>query len=108
MTFLSSTESCEWRDKLPVLISRRLLLREVEPDDAPKLLEMFRAGELTEFMSPPPSSVDEFSTFARWAQIERSNGRFICYVVIHRESGAVAGLFQLWPLDATFGTAEWG
>lgn len=97
-----------WNRCSPILTSEHLTLREVRADDAPALVEMFRVPEVSEYLSPPPSTVDEFMAFARWSNRERRAGRYLCLLAHQRGTGLLVGVFQVWRLDPTFATAEWG
>lgn len=97
-----------WRDQLPVLEGRRVLLRELEPADAATLLPLLGAPEVARFLSPPPQSLERFAGFIEATRNERSAGRYAGFAIVPHETGRPVGLVQIRPLDPSFGTAEWG
>ena len=97
-----------WRTGLPVLESPGVLLREVEPSDAPALASMLGPPEVAQFLPPGPTTQEEFETFIAWAQQTRQAGRYISLAVVPRDIETAVGIFQIWPLQPDFGVAEWG
>lgn len=97
-----------WRDALPILGHARLTLREVEPSDAPALLALLTADEVTRFIASPPSTVAAFERFVDWTRRERAAGRYACFAVVPAGSSTPVGIFQLRSLGSGFETAEWG
>ena len=61
----------DWTKGLPVLRSDRIVLRELEKTDAPSLLSLLSAEEVSKFISPPPTTAEGFQKFIQWAQRER-------------------------------------
>jgi len=104
----SPAVSRTWREKLPVLASDRLVLREVEPSDAPALLALLTADEVTRFIASPPSTAPAFERFVEWTRRERAAGRYACFAVVPAGSSTPVGIFQLRSLGSGFQTAEWG
>ncbi len=98
----------EWRSALPILTGRDLTLRELRLSDAPSLLAMITAEEVTRFISPPPESLEGFERFILWTQRQRSLGVSVCFGVVPGELEHAIGLFQVRQLEPGFGTAEWG
>jgi RimJ/RimL family protein N-acetyltransferase len=82
-------------------------MREVRGADAEGLASLFADPAVREFVAPAPSSVEGFRRFTTWVRRERRAGRLLSYSIVD-ERGRVAGLMQLWPVDASFSTAEWG
>ena len=103
-----STISSDWKRQLPVLVGDRVQLRELRLSDAPSLLAMVTAPEVSRFISPPPVTVAGFERFIQWTQDERAAGRDICFAVVPHGMTTAVGLFQLRALEPTFVTAEWG
>jgi [ribosomal protein S5]-alanine N-acetyltransferase len=103
-----ATVTSHWRDQLPVLEGDRVQLRELRLSDAPSLLAMVTAPEVSRFISPPPMTVAGFERFIQWTQQERAAGRYICFAVVPHGMTTAVGLFQLRSLEPTFVTAEWG
>ena len=98
----------DWKKTLPVLTGQGFTLRELRLSDAPSLLSMLTAEEVTRFISPPPSTVEGFERFILWTQRERSAGNYICFGVVPDGSDYAIGLFQVRQLEPGFGSAEWG
>jgi ribosomal-protein-alanine N-acetyltransferase len=103
-----SAISSDWKRQLPVLVGDRVQLRELRLSDAPSLLAMVTAPQVSRFISPPPVSVAGFERFIQWTQDERAAGRYICFAVVPHGMTTPVGLFQLRALEPTFVTAEWG
>ncbi len=103
-----SSISSDWKRQLPVLVGDRVQLRELRLSDAPSLLAMVTAPEVSRFISPPPVTVAGFERFIQWTQDERAAGRYICFAVVPHGMTTAVGLFQLRALEPTFVTAEWG
>ena len=53
----AATVSSNWREALPVMIGKKVTLRELEVTDAPALFAMLTPEEFSLFISPPPTSV---------------------------------------------------
>ena len=96
-----------WRASPPELRTGSIVLREVRPRDARALLVMFEDPEVAKFVAPGPRTLDEFRTFITWVRGERRAGRYLCFSAIDQK-GDAAGLFQLWPVEPGFRTAELG
>ncbi len=107
-TRFSTQRRVDWWTELPVLTSSRVLLRDLKPDDARSLTSMLGAPEVQQHLSPGPATVEEFERFIGWTQRARQAGRYICFGVVPHGHKTPIGVFQLWPLEATFQTAEWG
>ena len=107
---IAATEvvSTNWRDSLPVLVGAHIALREMKVEDAPSLFSLLTTEEVSRFISPPPSSVEGFERFIRWAARQRAVGSYVCFAVTMAESDTAIGIFQLRSIDPDFGTAEWG
>lgn len=100
--------SSDWRQKLPVLTGRQVVLRELRASDAPSLLAMLTTEEVTRFISPPPTTVEGFERFIAWTHRQRSAGAYACFAVTVRGYDTAIGIFQVRALEPGFGTAEWG
>jgi RimJ/RimL family protein N-acetyltransferase len=100
--------STDWRDGLPVLVGRQVALREMRTTDAPSLFALLTVEEVARFISPPPSSVEGFERFIKWAARQRSMGSYVCFAVTLAESDTAIGIFQIRSTEPDFGTAEWG
>jgi ribosomal-protein-alanine N-acetyltransferase len=100
--------SSSWREQLPVLVGRSVVLREMRMSDAPSLYALLTTEEVARFISPPPSSVDGFEGFIQWAARQRTAGAYVCFAVTLAESDMAIGIFQVRSTEPGFGTAEWG
>jgi RimJ/RimL family protein N-acetyltransferase len=100
--------SSDWRNALPVMIGKTVMLRELEVTDAPSLFAMLTPEEVSRFISPPPTTVEGFEKFITWARAERAAGRYACFAVVPHGMNTAIGLFQVRQLEAGFATAEWG
>ena len=103
-----STVSASWKEALPVLKAKGITLRELRVSDAASLLALLTSQEVTRFISPPPTTLEGFERFIRWAQREREAGRYVCFAIVPDGYDTAVGLFQVRQLDPMFGTAEWG
>ena len=100
--------SSNWRNGLPLLCGRQVTLREMRLSDASSLLAMLTTEEITRFISPPPTTVNEFEQFVLWMHRERAQGAYVCFAVVPEGYEEAVGLFQVRQLEPGFGTAEWG
>jgi ribosomal-protein-alanine N-acetyltransferase len=100
--------SSDWRDALPVLTGRTVVLREMRGSDAPSLFALLTTEEVARFISPPPSSVEGFERFIAWAARQRAVGAYVCFAVTLDASDTAVGIFQIRATEPGFGTAEWG
>jgi RimJ/RimL family protein N-acetyltransferase len=98
----------DWQQRLPVLSSTHVTLRELRIEDAPSLLAVLSTEEVSRFISPPPTTVEGFERFIAWALREREGGNYVCFAVVPDGMASAIGLFQLRALEAGFGVAEWG
>ena len=103
-----STPPCSWRDAVPVLTGEHCALRELQADDAQPLVSILTAPEVTRFMSPPPTTVEQFAWFIEWSRREREAGRYLAFALIPHAHASPVGLLQLRQLEPEFRTAEWG
>ena len=104
----STQPRLEWWAGLPVLTSSQIVLRELQPADAPSLLSMLGVPEVQRHLSPGPTTLEEFQSFIVWVQRAREAGRYISFGVMPKGWESAIGVFQLWPLEPSFKTAEWG
>jgi [ribosomal protein S5]-alanine N-acetyltransferase len=100
--------SANWRDGLPVLCGGHVTLRELRQSDAASLFGLLTTQEVSRFISPPPSTIEEFERFIAWTIRQRSAGTYICYAVTLRGSDTAIGIFQVRQLEPDFRAAEWG
>jgi RimJ/RimL family protein N-acetyltransferase len=97
-----------WREALPTLVGRDVVLRDLHAADAAPLFELLTTVEVARFLSPPPSSPRGFERFIRWAADERRAGRHACFAVTLPTSDAAIGIFQVRLIEDRPGAAEWG
>ena len=100
--------SADWRAGLPALGGEEFTLRELELSDAPTLFAELTTEEVARFISPPPTSVEGFERFIRWAHTRRAQGRYVCFGIVPAGHTRAVGLFQLHLDAADTDTAEWG
>ena len=108
MTNATEVITSDWRNALPVLVGKKVMLRELEVSDAPALFSMLTPEEVSRFISPPPTTVEGFERFIAWACAERAAGRYACFAVVPHGMQTAIGLFQMRQLEPGFATAEWG
>jgi RimJ/RimL family protein N-acetyltransferase len=97
-----------WRAALPVLRTRTAVLREVTSRDTGPLTAAMSGPEVRKYLPLGPTTEEQFSRFIRWVRRERRAGRYVCFAVVPHGRRTAAGLFQLWPVEPGFGTAEMG
>ena len=97
-----------WQQRLPVLSSAKVTLRELRPSDAPSLLAMLNSQEVTRLMSPPPATLQGFDMFIRCEREKQRAGRHVCFAVVPAGMDVAVGIFQIRRLDGEFLNAEWG
>ena len=68
-----------WRRGLPTCQDAGVVLREVQPDDAPSLLAHLATDEVSRFISPPPTTIAGFDRFISWSLRDREAGRSVCF-----------------------------
>ena len=103
-----SQRPLEWWHHLPELVSGDVRLRELCLTDAPSLAETLGSAKVGEHLSSGPKSVAEAEKFIAWTRRARRAGRYICFGVTTQGVDEAVGLFQVWPLEPSFCTAEWG
>ncbi len=98
----------DWRQGLPSMGGRVVVLREPILSDARPLWSMVSREEVSRFMSTPPGTVEGFERFISWTHRERAVGNFACFAVVPQGTASPVGLFQIRRLDERFEAAEWG
>jgi RimJ/RimL family protein N-acetyltransferase len=101
-------ERIDWRDRLPIMRSGKVTLRELKPADAQTLWAFVTSDEVTRFLSPPPPTVEGFERFIAWTHRQRAVGMQAAFAVVVEGFDTPVGLFQLRQLEPGFATAEWG
>lgn len=95
--------------RLPVLMGRRVLLREATPADAAGLFACASDPEVTRFLAfDSPRSVDETRAFIGRAESHRRQDREYVFIVADRTTDEPRGVIGLRHLDPLLGTAEIG
>ncbi len=108
LTKFAGQPRADWWAELPELGSRALTLRELRPSDAAALVRVLRSPAVERYLSPGPATLDEASSFIGWTHRAREAGRYLGFGVVPNGGTEPVGLFQIWPLEPTFRTAEWG
>jgi ribosomal-protein-alanine N-acetyltransferase len=96
----------DWREGLPIMVTSRVMLRELRRADAPELMRLANAPEIAPHTWPAPASVDAFERFIEWTRTRRAAGRYTCFAVVPKRHHAPAGLFELRSLQPGFFRAE--
>lgn len=97
-----------WRAELPTIVTSRAVLREVVPNDAESLAMALGTPEVQQFLPVGPADAEGYARFVRWVRRERQAGRYVCFAVLPGGYPAAAGIFQIWPIEPGFATAELG
>ena len=100
--------STDWRDRLPVMTNKQVVLRELRASDAPSLFAMLTTEEVSRFISPPPTTIEGFERFIAWTLRQRTAGTYACFAVTLQGFDTAIGIFQIRETEPGFGTAEWG
>jgi ribosomal-protein-alanine N-acetyltransferase len=98
----------DWREGLPVLRGRQIVLREIRESDAASLMALLSTEEVSRFIWEPPSSVEVLEAFIARARAQRAAGACACYVVTLKGLDTAIGLFQIREVTPGLSTAEWG
>ena len=98
----------DWREGLPTLRGKQVVLRELRASDAASLFALLTTEEVARFISPPPSTVEGFERFIDWTRRQRAAGTYACFAVTLAGFDTAIGVFQLRETEPNFGTAEWG
>jgi RimJ/RimL family protein N-acetyltransferase len=102
------TSHLDWREGLPLMVTPRVVLRELRRSDASSLCAVARSPEIIRHSWPPPSTVEGFERFIEWAWIERAAGKYAAFAVVPRDGLTAAGLFELRQMQPGFFRAELG
>ena len=79
---MEDLSNCVMQDSLPVLMGRRVLLREPREDDAVPLYEFVRDPEVTRFLAiDPPASPDDTRFFIEKCHEHRRQDREYVFVI---------------------------
>ena len=96
-----------WRNELPSLNGRGVMLREPVTQDLGPLVDLLSLGDATRFgLDEPVSEVGVQELIARFAR-ERASGLACTYVITLATARTIVGLVQVRQLDPSFETGEW-
>ena len=96
----------DWREGLPIMVTPRLLLRELRRADAPALHRLSQSPEIARHTWPAPATLDAIERFIEWSRAKRAEGGYAGFAVVPTGARAIAGLFQLRSLQPGFFRAE--
>jgi RimJ/RimL family protein N-acetyltransferase len=102
------TTSTDWRQGLPVLTAKHVVLRELRTSDAASLFALLTTEEVSRFISPPPTTVEGFEKFIVWTKRQRQAGSYVCFAVTLKGFDTAIGIFQVRDGGHDMETAEWG
>ena len=102
----SDSPEAGWRIGLPVLSTDAITLRELRGSDAPMLLAMLGAEEVSRYIAPPPATVEGFEQCIAWTHQERAAGRQLCFGVVPKGMEEAIGYFLVRQMEPDFATAE--
>ena len=96
-----------WRNELPSLTGRVVVLREPSTPDLGPLVDLLSLGDATRFgIDEPVSEVGVRELIERFAR-ERASGAGFTYVITLATARTIVGLVQVRQLDPSFEAAEW-
>ena len=96
-----------WRNELPALSGRVVMLREPVMQDLGPLVDLLSIGDATRFgLDEPVSDVAVQELIDRFAR-ERASGIAVTYLITLSTSRTIVGLVQVRQLDPSFEAAEW-
>lgn len=106
---MEDLSNCVMQDSLPILIGRRVLLREPRDGDAVRLFEFVRDPEVTRFLAiDPPASSDDTRYFIEKCREFRLQDREYVFVIADVATDEAMGVTALRHLDRPMRTAQVG
>jgi [ribosomal protein S5]-alanine N-acetyltransferase len=94
---------------LPVLVGRRVLLREPREDDAARLFELTSDPDVTRFLAiEPPDSADDTRRFIASCREHRRQDREYVFVIAGVDDDRAIGVTGLRHIDQQLRTAQVG
>jgi ribosomal-protein-alanine N-acetyltransferase len=106
---MEELSTCVMEDSLPVLVGRRVLLREPRGEDAVRLYDLVRDPEVTRFLAiDPPGSPDDTRFFIEKCHEHRRQGREYVFVIADVATDEPMGVIGLRHLDQPMKTAQVG
>ena len=103
-----SSSASDWRQRLPLLRSGKVTLRELRTSDAQALWAFINTDEVRRYLAIPPATVEGFERFISWTHRQRAAGLQATLAVNVEGFDSPVGLFQLREIEPGFGTGEWG
>jgi len=103
-----SSSASDWRQRLPLLRSGKVTLRELRTSDAQALWAFINTDEVRRYLAIPPATVEGFERFISWTHRQRAAGLQATLAVTVEGFDSPVGLFQLREIEPGFGTGEWG
>lgn len=97
-----------WQQGLPLLVTSRVVLRELRSSDAPALARVARTPETARYAWTTPSNADGFDAFIKHGWSDRSSGRYACFAIVPQGAPDPAGVLELRSLQPRFFRAELG
>lgn len=97
----------DWRQSLPALSARGLVLREPVADDVESLVELLTIGDATTFGLAGTVTDASVRKFVARSRKERAAGVAFSFVVTMGSSQTAVGLIHVRQLDPAFEAAEW-
>lgn len=97
-----------WRQGLPLLLTPRVVLRELRSSDAAPLWRVAHVPAVERYAWPAPSTVDGVEAFIKGSWRNRAEGKYTCFAVVPQGQSEPAGLFELRSLQPRFFRAELG
>ena len=97
-----------WSEGLPLLVTPRVVLRELRRADAAALWRLAKTPGVAEFSWPGPPTVEAFEQFISFAWRERTGGKYACFAVVPWDQSEPAGILELRSLQPKFYRAELG
>jgi RimJ/RimL family protein N-acetyltransferase len=99
--------AAEWRQDLPVLNGRSVMLREPVASDLGPLVDLLSIADACRFGLDEPTSEIGVRRLIDKAQQDRAAGLGVTFVIALAASRTLIGLVQVRQLDPMFETAEW-
>lgn len=106
---MEELSNCVMQDSLPVLMGRRVLLREPREDDALVLYEFVRDPKVTRFLAiDPPAGPDDTRYLIEMCHQHRRQDREYVFVIADVATDQPMGVIGLRHLDRPMQTAQVG
>ena len=97
----------DWRQQLPVLTSRSVMLREPAAADLGPLFDLLSLADASRFGIDEPTTELGVMEFIERAANERAAGTGFAFAIVPGASRSVMGLVRVKQLDLAFEAAEW-